>query len=468
MKIIQISLFFLSLVKLSAAPPNFIFVLGDDINRDNLTCYGGGVKCNTPNLDKLAKDGVLFTQAYTSVALCAPFRQELLSGRTPWRTKTFLNHSKSTNETKSLPHYLKPLGYRVALVGKSHIGPKRAYPFEMLGDTNDNEDFLAKTKKFIDSCSAKGTPFCLIIASHDAHGPYTNGDPTQYNPEALNIPPYWIDTPELRASLPPYLAEVTNFDSLVGDVRNYIDRAKLAKNTVLFACTEQGSGFPFAKWTCFDNGLHSGLIAYAPGKIPRGHVSNPLLWMCDIAPTIVDMAGGKIKPKYFDGKSQLANFTGKQVEIHKYVFGEFSNKGIIDNHNRIYPIRSIRDGRYSLIYSPRTDGRTSNVTLSSALELFNRDPANPEPMKGKKVNPPASWVLKSGPKDPLVRKLFKRPEYALYDLKNDPYELTNMISSPQHQAKLKELKTALMTFLKANNDADPVATEKAIQKGPNN
>ena len=461
MKLLPLLALALSLLAKAGKKPNFIIVLGDDINRDNLGCYGGGVPCKTPHLDQLAADGVRFSKAYTSVAMCSPFRQELFSGRTPWRTRTHLNHSKSTKDTKSLPHHLKPLGYRVALLGKTHIGPKSCYPFEYLGDTDDNAVFLKRAKAFIKSCQAEATPFCLVIASHDAHAPFTNGDASAYPPDDLKIPPYWIDTPALRKALSPYLAEVTHFDALVGGVRKHLDESGLAKNSVLFACTEQGSQFPFAKWTCFDNGLHTGLIAYAPGRIAKGHVSEELLWMCDVAPTIVEMAGGTIKADDFDGRSQIANLTGKTQKVYDFVFGAFSNKGIIDNTDRIFPIRSVRDGRYSLINSPKTDSFTSNVTLTNALALMK---PGEKSGKGKAASPAASWVRAKGPKNPTVRKLFHRPEFALYDLENDPYELNDLSSDPKHQAHLQRLKKALIAFLKAQGDADPVKTEEALTK----
>jgi len=460
---IHVVVLFLSLAfqLFGAERPNFIFILGDDINRDNLGCYGGGVTCRTPHLDRLATDGLRFAKAYTSVAMCAPFRQELFSGRTPWRTRTFLNHSKSTAETKSLPHYLKPLGYRVALLGKTHIGPKSCYPFEYLGDSNENAVFLKKATTFIRSCEKESAPFCLIIASHDAHAPFTNGDPSAYPPDQLNIPPYWIDTPELREALPPYLAEVSHFDALVGKVREFLDQSKLASRSVLFACTEQGSQFPFAKWTCFDNGLHTGLIAYAPGRIPKGHVSDELFWMCDVAPTLVELAGGTIKPQAFDGRSQAANLRGEKTRVHDYVFGAFSNKGIIDNQDRIFPIRCVRDGRYSLIWSPATKDITSNVTLTGALaRLHQRGDAK----KSKVIHPAESWVEAKGPEDPLVHHLFHRPPFALYDLEKDPYELNNLADNPALAGDLERLKKALMEHLEKHGDGDPIKTELALTK----
>ena len=137
----------------AADKPNIVFLLADDMNRDTWGVYGSK-DCKTPNIDKLASEGVTFDRAYCSVAMCAPFRQELYSGRSPWRTGTLANHSKSNNETKSIPHYLKKLGYRVALSGKSHVGPASAYPFEKVKG-NTNQTFVEGVGKFFDDCHLK-------------------------------------------------------------------------------------------------------------------------------------------------------------------------------------------------------------------------------------------------------------------------------------------------------------------------
>ena len=172
-----ITLFGLFLCSLSvhgAEKLNVVFILADDMSRDTWGAYGGK-DCRTPNIDQLAKDGIRFDRAYCTVAMCAPFRQELYSGRSPWRTGTLPNHSKSVSGTKSIVHYLKPLGYRVALLGKSHVGPNECYPFERLGDVSKrvdaNPETLDKAKAFLDDCKKTKNPFCLFIGSHDSHAP---------------------------------------------------------------------------------------------------------------------------------------------------------------------------------------------------------------------------------------------------------------------------------------------------------
>jgi N-sulfoglucosamine sulfohydrolase len=465
--LILISTLLICFKPFASAKPNFVFLLGDDINRDNIGCYGS-VDVPTPHIDKLAADGVKFNKAYTSVAMCAPFRQELYSGRTPWRTKAFLNHTNSIPSTQSLPQYLKPLGYRVALAGKTHIGPRTSYPFEFLGG-NPNEELFAKASQFIGSCRKEDKPFCIFIASHDAHSPYTTGDRSLFDPGKLTIPPYWIDTPELRQALVPYYAEVNHFDAFAGQIRAFLDDSGLAKNTIFFVCTEQGSGFPFAKWTCFDNGLHTGLVAYGPGIVPKGHVFDELFWLCDLAPTMIEAAGGNIKKGFFDGRSQYTNLTGKPTKVHDFVIGQFSNKGIIDNRERIYPVRCLRDSRYSLIWSPNHKEITSNVTLTRALALLKSE--TPRATRKGRADPVSSWVriTKGDPLDhPLIKKLHHRPEYALYDLAKDPHELKNLAGLKTHKETFDRLRGKLHEWLKEHDDADPIATERVITTNKSN
>ena len=444
--------------------PNIVFLLADDMNRDTWGVYGSK-DCKTPNIDKLAKDGVTFNRAYCTVAMCAPFRQELYSGRSPWRTGTLANHSKSHPDTKSIPHYLKPLGYRVALIGKTHVGPSQAYPFEYLKSGKDNEAFTSTANKFIDDCAKENKPFCLFIASHDGHAPFTTGDPSQYDADKLTIPPYWLDTPVLRENLVKYYAEITNFDKLVGQVRKSLEEKGLWDKTIFAVCSEQGVQFPFAKWTCYDNGLHTGMVMSWPGVIKAGSAIDELITTADVTPTFVDAAGGSLKEGDIDGKSFLKNLKGEKNVINDYVYGAFTNCNIIDNRERIYPIRVIRNKDFSLIYNPNHKSLTSNVTLTEVMVKLH----GAEKSKMREGAPAASWLALKGSSekaDYLINKLNNRPEFEFYNRKNDPYELKNEINNPEYRAVVEELKKALMTKLNKLGDSDPIATEKTLVKAP--
>jgi len=444
--------------------PNFVFVFSDDVNRDSWGVYGNP-NCKTPNIDRLAAEGMRFDRAYCTVAMCAPFRQELYSGRTPWRTGTLANHSKSVAGTKSLPHYLKPLGYRVGLLGKTHIGPRESYPFEYMNGKG-NDGFIDATEKFVSSCQSEKKPFCLFIASHDGHAPHTTGDASKYPPDKLTIPPYWLDTPQLREGLSKYYAEVTNFDALVGRTRQLLEDKGLLDNTVLVVCSEQGIQFPFAKWTCYDNGLHIGLVARFPRLVRAGSVADQLISLADVAPTFVELAGGSLKAPDCDGKSFVSVLKGEPGEINKYVYGAFTNCRIIDNRQRIYPIRSVRDKRYTLIYSPNYQSITSNVTLTGALNILEQTKVTTK--KTGNTSIAVSWATRRNSDKRaafLVEPLFRYPEFALFDRQNDPYEESDLAKDPAHAKTLTRMKKALLERLKTLGDTDPIATEKKIAAG---
>ena len=455
-------IYFISASILYAQKPNIVFILADDMNRDSWGIYGN-TDCKTPNIDRIARNGIIFEHLYASAAMCSPFRQELYSGRSPWRTGTLANHSKSKEGTKSLPHYLQSLSYRVALLGKSHVGPKEAYPFEKLkGDSkskNANDQFLASSTRFIESVVSENKAFCLFIASSDSHAPFTTGNPSAYNASALTVPPYWIDTPEMRELLVQYYAEVTNFDSLVGRVEKLLKDKDLWDNTIFIVCSEQGSQFPFSKWTCYNMGLHSGMIAHWPGaktkSIPQ------LISLSDVAPTLAEAANYQIQKKDFDGLSFLKAIKGHKKEIRPFVYGAFTNCNIIDNRERIYPIRVIRNKDYSLIYNPNFKSISSNTTLTSALEMKT------DLSKKVKGNIAASWVkLAHTDKQFIerVQQLHHRPVYEFYNRKNDPYELGNQIDNPEYAKLIQAMKSQLESQLKYLNDSDPIATEKSLVK----
>ena len=450
----------------AADQPNILILLGDDIDKSSLGPWGG--QAHTPHLDQLARDGVRLDCVYANVAMCAPFRQEFFSGQCAWRTGAMPNHSKSVAGTKSLPHYLQPLGYHVGLLGKKHIGPRDSYPFDDLGDLpkdrDANKDAVIRAEAYIQKAIRTETPFCLVVASNDGHGPYTHGDRSRYPAATIQTPHDALGTSQYKQQLGAHLAEVTNLDDLLGKLRKILQDENITQNTLIIFCSEQGNAFPFSKWTCFESGLTSGMIAVLPKVIPAGTVKKNMTWIADVAPTLLDAVGGNTAAWTFDGISQWGNLTGGETDVHRYAYGAFTNCNILDNKTRNYPIRSIRDDRYTLIWSPQHRDITSNVTLTQALDWINHKNNDRYP------DVAASWVQKLYD-DPqphiktLVHRLHHRPEWALYDRRNDPHELDNLVASDGHKEVFERLQKALHVWLNRWNDSDPVATENAfIQK----
>lgn len=196
------------------------------------------------------------------------------------------NHSKVYDNIKSLAHYLKALGYRVGLAGKTHIAPPEAFPFEYLNFGTDLNGTELVIEKFI---SQGDGPFCLIFASHHPHPPWGRGI---YDPATLKFPPYLADTPKTRQALADYYHDVTLFDTEVGMCLNLIDKHKLLENTLTICTSDHGADFPHGKWTCYDYGLRVEFTARWPGHIQPGATCATLASHVDFVPTAIELAGG--------------------------------------------------------------------------------------------------------------------------------------------------------------------------------
>lgn len=408
-----------------ARRPNIIICLADDQTWFDCGAYGGK-QVQTPNIDSLARDGMRFDYAFTSTAMCAPTRSQLYTGLFPIRNGAYPNHSSVRPGTTSLPHYLKPLGYRVALAGKTHVKPKESFPFDYLKGTP------AAVAEYIDADRDK--PFCVVFASHNPHSPYQSGD--IYDPAKVELPPYFVDTPKMREMFADYLNEITLLDGEIGEVMDIIEERKLTNDTLFIYTSEQGSGFPFAKWTCYDSGLHVGLIARWPGHVKAGSDAQAMVHYVDVTPTLVDLAGGD-PIEGLDGRSIAPVLLGKKDKHRDVVFGVHTTRGII-NGNECYAIRSIRTRSHQFIMNLNHDEPFTN-----AATALNRP------------NIWASW-LEAAETDPkaaaLVDRYQNRPAEEFYDLRKDPRQLNNIADDPENKAMIDGLRKQLLAWMEEQGD----------------
>lgn len=414
----------------ASAKPNFLFIIADDCTFRDLGCYGG--QALTPNIDALATEGMRFTQCFQAAPMCSPTRHNIYTGIYPVKSGAYPNHTFAKAGTKSVVHYLTPLGYRVALSGKKHINPKEVFPFEYLG--TGNNPVFDKVEPFVKTCKENNTPFCLFLCSNEPHSPWNKGDASQYDAAKLKLPPYFVDTPKTREDMTRYLAEITYYDGQVGQALAILKEQGVADNTLVVVVSEQGSSFPFGKWTCYDTGLQSAMIARWPGKIKAGTINDAMIEYCDILPTFIDATGGT-PASVLDGKSLLPVLFGKKKEHKTYVFGEMTTRGII-NGSDTYGIRSIRSRQYKYIWNFTPDIAFRNACTKSAV--FQ------------------SWQAKAQAGDAdaaeKVRRYQHRPKEELYAVTTDPYEWKNLSDSPDH-AKIKaELRAELLNWMKRTGD----------------
>ena len=421
--------------------PNILIVIADDLNKDSVGIYGNK-DVKTPNIDRLASQGMRFKLAYTSTAMCAPTRQQMYTGLYPVRSGAYPNHSKVKPGTKSLVHYLKALGYRVGLSGKRHFGPPSSFPFEQVSrkvDAKAIREFVARDEK---------RPFCLLVTSNSPHVPWSAGDASQYDPAKLTIPPYWIDSPEMRESLTRYFAEITDLDREVGECMKILHDTKQANNTAMIFTTEQGAQYPGCKWTCYENGLNVGFIVRWPGRVKAGSVSDAMIHYVDVAPTLVQMAGGEAI-KGLDGRSFLSVLQGKTKRHNSVTYGVHTQMNAIGSPPTGYAVRSIRAGKWKYIMN-----LNHTVTFNNAVT------------KNDKEKYWASWIqaAKTDAKAALlVKRYLNRPNEELYDLSSDPHELNNLAGRVK-QAKVKaRLKQQLQDWMASQGDLGQ-ATEMAAKR----
>ncbi|MCP4779095.1 MAG: sulfatase-like hydrolase/transferase, partial [Planctomycetaceae bacterium] len=215
-------LFVLPLSAEAVERPNILIIMADDCTFSDLPMYGGR-NAKTPNLEALSKESLVFNRAYLSSAMCQPCRAELYTGQYPMRNGCAWNHSASRPGTKSMPHYLRKLNYRVGLAGKVHVLPKKAFPFEPIPGFDKNcvrnptsAHDLSAAKEFISRDAEQ--PFCLVVALVEPHVPWVMGDASVYPPKDLELPPNIADTPRTREDFGKYLAEISYMDGQVGEI----------------------------------------------------------------------------------------------------------------------------------------------------------------------------------------------------------------------------------------------------------
>ena len=441
--------------------PNVMIIMADDCTFNDLPMYGGE-NAVTPNLEQLAGEGMLFNRAYLAEAMCQPCRAELYTGLYPMSNGCAWNHSASFPETKSMPHHLGKLGYRVGLAGKVHVLPGRAFPFEKVTGFDSNcvrdptrSHDLSSVAEFIGRDA--GQPFCLVVALVEPHVPWVMGDASAYPPDRIKLPANIADTEKTRGAFSRYLAEITYMDSQVGELLQTLETSGRAADTLVLFTSEQGSQFPGNKWTNWDTGVHTALIARWPGVIAAGAKTDALVQYADVLPTLLEVAGADPAPGMFDGTSFLKVLTGVSDSHRQYVYGVHNNVP----EGPPYPVRTISDGTYRYVRNLLPE----NLYIEKHLMGVQGN--------GRLNNPYwQTWIWDSwdSPRTyQLVQRYMHRPAEALYRTESDPYELENLIGRPGTEAIMKTLSDELDRWMTEQGDPgieqDTHRTHRAAKQG---
>ncbi len=430
------------------AQHNIVFILADDCTNWDIGCYGSA-DSKTPNIDKLAEQGMKFTRCYQAAPMCSPTRHNIYTGIYPVKTGAYPNHTRAIEGTESIVHYLRPLGYRVALSGKRHISPEEVFPFEYLG-RGKNPDFEL-VEEFLAEVKENKEPFALMLTSNEPHVPYNKGDVSLFDPSEIQLPPPYIDTKETRETFRKYLAEINYLDDQVGKTMELLKKYDYEDNTLVIFSSEQGSAFPFAKWTLYEAGLKSALIARYPGVIESGTVSDVIVEFTDLLPTFIDVAGG-ISPQKLDGKSLIPVFKNPESTIKEYSFGIQTTRGIISGSDH-FGIRSVVNENFRYIWNltPRTAFLNVENNSENLSEWYTS-------WEKAALNDPAAMAV--------ITKYKFRPEEELFEIKNDKWCMNNLADNPEYSEIKKKLRAELLNWMAYCGDKGQETEMEAFENMP--
>lgn len=412
--------------------PTIIFFLSDDHGWSDSGAYGDSY-IKTPNIDRLAEGSMLFTHAFAASPLCSPSRNVIGTGLMPHRNGGHKFATPIKTNIKTIPEYMKELGYYTAHFGKIGYVPKKRFPYDYIHKSElQAAEFLATYNE--------EKPLFLVVCTNPPHTPWIKN--TIYDSSKIKLPPNFIDTPETRVDRANYYSDVTLMDSILGNVLDAIDNKGISKNTLFIYTTDQGANWPFAKWCVYDGGLRVPFMVRWPGIIAPASVTHAMTCLVDILPTFIDAAGG-IVPLDIDGLSLLPVLKQEQKEHRKVVFGSHTgndNRPGIANH---CPARTVRTTthRYILNLSPDT---TFNTHITGCKSGPHYLPHWDSWVEKAKTNAKAKFI---------VKKYQHRPKEELYDLEKDPFEMNNLADRPKHSELLRSLRKQLAEWGKTQGDS---------------
>jgi N-sulfoglucosamine sulfohydrolase len=401
-------------------PLNILYIHSHDSGR-YLSPYGH--KIPTPNLDRLARQGTLFRNAFNAAPTCSPSRSALLTGCYPHQNGMLgLAHLGFSlyDYKQHIAHTLRPVGYTSILAGLQHIATDpdvigydevRRPKTYLAADVAPNAVEVLKSKP--------REPFFLDVGFFETHRTYPEPT-TDDNPNYIQ-PPFPIpDTPATRKDMAAYHASARELDKGIGLVLDALDRYGFAENTVVLSTTDHGIAFPDMKCNLRDTGIGVSMIIRSPKIFKPGSVCDAMVSHLDIFPTLCELAGAP-KPAWLQGKSLLPLIRGEISELHDAVFAE------VNYHAAYEPKRSVRTSRWK--YTRRYDGRTTAV-------LPNCD-----------YSPSKQLWLDDG----WQQQHFEHEE-DLFDLVFDPAEQMNLATDSAHHAVLQEMRGRLNTWMETTKD----------------
>lgn len=402
--------------------PNIIYINSHDTGR-YISPYGFNVR--TPNLQKLAENGVLFRQSFSAAPTCSPSRASLCTGMYPHSCGMIGLGNRGVHlfdNSKHIAHTLKDNGYET-IGSDNHLGigntkatiQDLGYEKELKWNaTKDAVDYIKQPheKPFFMSLS-----YTLTHRINEGFG--VELDKEKDDSRYVLTPAPLADTPEIRRDWAHFLSTAHALDVEMGKVFDAVEEAGIKDNTLIIATTDHGVAFPAMKCNLTVHGVGIFLIMYGPNNFNGGKVIDALVSQVDIFPTICDLAGIQ-KPEWLQGQSMVDLVNGKQQQIHDEIFAE------VTYHAAYEPMRSMRTNRYAYIqrFGPRRRPVLANC---------DRSPTKDE------------W-MKHGFSEMHI------PDEMLFDKFFDPQEMNNLAFNPQYEHILTEMRLRLFDWMEQTDD----------------
>ena len=451
----------------SSKPLNVVFILTDDQGAHLSILGSKGI--STPNIDALAGEGMLFTNAFASVPSCSPSRSSIMTGMYPhsnghWRNtitpklsdddiqfgrqSTIVDKVGVHEYIRTLPEVLKENNYYTALTQKFHMSPPWKFPYnQRLNIQRKPLEYKENLAVFIDSANINQKPFFFQANISPPHRNYDSQlkgfEHLIPDPKSIDVPAYLPDTPMMREDLSKYYACIQLADACVGAIIETLKAKGIYENTLIIYTGDQGEPYHRAKASPYFAGLHVPYVAVGPG-IQKNIISDAFISHIDIMPTILDFIGLDI-PNTVQGSSLQSIFVGdrEKIEGRKYIFGEHNSHG--PPREEHYPSRAIFDGRYYYILNTLPD---KDYVLPADLAI--------EKAWGNKSYQATVEAKESHPEHYRLLRLLEsgRPHEELYDIQNDIGQFNNLVEDKNLGDKLSELRSAVNKWRKDTGDED--------------
>lgn len=426
---------------------NILFLISDNHTWTDLGCYGHPL-VQTPNLDRLAAEGVRFEQAFATTASCGPSRAVMYTGLLTHSNGQYAHPHREHNQqlredVTTVFAILKEAGYRTGLVGKDHIKPLEKYPIDFKPRVR-SRDVSVMAKEAETFLTETSDPFLLVVSFHDPHPISIDGagwgvpegtggyKPVEYSPDEVPVPPFLPDTPEVREGIAGYYQQISRMDHGMGLVLDALKRSGHEEETLVIFISDHGTSEPGAMGTHYEPGVRVPFLVRQPGLKEPASPNQALVAFTDITPTMLDWAGVTFDEYPLHGRSLLPVLGDPEPQGWDEVLLSHVGHDIF----AYYPMRTLRHRRYKLIWNV-----TPGVEYPLPIDTVQR----------------RTWVdlRKRGDEKMggrLVEDYLHRPRLELYDLETDPWETNNLAADPTHSGTLDEMVKRLYQRLEKQKD----------------